>query len=100
MRMIYSLIYAGCLMGATVFAVSPVRVTIDSQAMPPAVAIPSDFLGLSFGMKALPAKEDGGHFFSPINKPLITLFQNFGIRHLRVGGTSVEAPPRTPIPAQ
>ena len=40
----------------------------------------------------------GAHFFSPTNTALVTLFRNLGLRHLRVGGTSVESPPKTPIP--
>jgi len=60
--------------------------------------IPSDFLGLSFGMRALLPDQEGARFFSPSNTALIQLFQNLGLRHLRLGGTTVEAPPTTPIP--
>ncbi len=49
-------------------------------------------------MRELPANKNGGHFFSATNTPLVTLFQNLGLRHLRVGGTTVESPPATPIP--
>lgn len=80
----------------SVSAQSVVTITIDTNA-PVARPIPSDFVGLSFGMKALLGRE-GERFFSPDNKALVTLFQNIGIKHLRVGGTSVEAPPTTPIP--
>src|SRR6266568_1295616 len=100
MRLCYSLICIGCLMAGTALSQSPVRVTIDARAQSPEAAIPSDFIGLSFGMKTLLSREAGGHFFSPTNKPLITLFQNLGISHLRVGGTSVESPPSTPIPGE
>ncbi len=81
----------------TVFAQSVVTVTIDTNA-PLRRPISDDFVGLSFGMRAVLGKEDGAHFFSPSNSALITLFENVGIKHLRMGGTSVEAPPMTPIP--
>lgn len=82
---------------ASVSAQSVVMVTIETNA-PLGRPIPSDFVGLSFGMRALLEKNDGGHFFTPTNQALVMLFQNIGIHHLRVGGTSVEAPPTTPIP--
>ena len=80
-----------------VFGQSPVTVRIDPKA-PVGRMISDDFVGLSFGMRAvLPGKEET-HFFSPTNTALITLFHNVGIKHLRVGGTTVEAPPDTAIP--
>jgi hypothetical protein len=33
-----------------------------------------------------------GHFFSATNTSLITLFQNVGLKHLRVGGATVDMP--------
>ena len=75
---------------------SPVGVAIVPATAGP--AIPPDFLGLSFGSKTLPPDGTGVHFFCATNRPLITLFRNLGIRHLRLGGTSVESPPSTPIP--
>jgi hypothetical protein len=74
--------------------------TLNEQARSTAASIPADFVGLSFGMKALLPNSRGEHFFSPTNAPLITIFQNLGIRHLRMGGTTVESPPSTPIPGK
>ncbi len=88
---------AACLLTPAALAQTPVTVTIDTQK-PAGPEIPSDFIGLSFGMRSLLPDDDGNHFFSPTNKPLVTLFQNLGIRHLRLGGTTVESPPQTPIP--
>ena len=88
-----------CLGLALPCAASPsasVTVTVEPEAG--GAAIPDDFVGLSFGMRALLPDSSGNHFFSPKNKPLVTLFQNIGISHLRVGGTTVESPPTTPIP--
>lgn len=86
----------GPFLGTRGFAQSPVSVTLNAPP-PGAVTVPADFVGLSFGMRAL-APHAGGHFFSPTNQPLLTLFRNIGLRHLRLGGTSVEWPVNTPIP--
>jgi hypothetical protein len=96
MKLISGLICIIGLWAGTALAQSPVVLTIGADK--PGAAIPADFVGLSFGMKALLANRTGGHFFSATNTPLITLFQNVGITHLRVGGTTVESPPATPIP--
>src|SRR5580700_8747853 len=96
MTKLLSLVCAGCLWTTAAWAQAKVTVTIhgDSQSAP----IPDDFVGLSFGMKALLPDGDGNHFLSGTNQPLVQLFENLGIRHLRLGGTSVESPPQTPIP--
>ena len=93
-----SLICAGGLWAACALAQSPVTLTIGSGA--DGQAIPDDFIGLSFGTRVLPPGKSGSHFFSPTNTALINIFQNLAIRHLRVGGTTVESPPETPIPNQ
>ena len=98
MKLILCQIWAGVLLTVNVSAESPVTITIGSEAR--GADIPADFTGLSFGMKALLADRAGSHFFSITNKPLVTLFQNLGISHLRMGGTSVESPPSTPIPGK
>lgn len=98
MNLLPGCICAASLWAAAALAQSPVTLTIDGQA--PGATVPPDFIGLSFGMKALLPDKAGAHFFSPTNAPLVTLFQNLGIRHLRLGGTTVESPPSTPIPGQ
>jgi len=87
---------AGVLWAGMALAQSPVTLTIDARTS--GAAIPADFTGLSFGMKTLSGNRAGAHLFSATNTPLITLFQNIGLTHLRVGGTTVESPPATPIP--
>jgi len=88
------LICATVLSANAAWAQSPVTVTVD---MPhPGATISADFVGLSFGTKTLP----GGRFFNATNAQLITLFRNLGLRHLRLGGTTVESPPSTPIPGE
>jgi hypothetical protein len=94
LKLIYGLICVAVLWSNAARAQSPVTLTIDTKL--PGATIPADFVGLSFGMKTLP----GGHFFNATNSELITLFRNLGLRHLRVGGTTVESPPSTPIPGE
>ncbi|HVM49942.1 MAG TPA: hypothetical protein VMU04_18075 [Candidatus Acidoferrum sp.] len=71
-------------------AQTPVALNIDSQS--PGYAIPTNFCGLSFETMTLLADSGGGHFFSATNTPLITLFQNVGLKHLRIGGDTVDMP--------
>jgi hypothetical protein len=96
-KVILRLVYASCsLLSSAALAQSPVTVTVGPDVR--STAIPDDFIGMSFGMRNVPPDGNGAHFFSPTNQPLITLFRNVGIKHLRVGGTSVDSPARTPIP--
>jgi hypothetical protein len=98
MKILSCLICAGGLLAGLIQAQSPVTLTIDAKVS--GAVIPDDFIGLSFGMRALLADKSGAHFFSATNAPLVTLFQNLGIRHLRVGGTTVESPVTTAIPGE
>ncbi len=96
MKTFLTVIFAGCLAGHGAFAQSPVTVTFDPAVT--GAAIPPNFVGLSFGMKSMLPNAKGALFFCPTNQPLITLVQNLGVTHLRMGGTSVESPISTPIP--
>ena len=93
-----TLILAACLFAGAAFAQSPIRIAFSPTT--PGPAIPSDFVGLSFGTRAMLPDKTGGHFFSPTNKALVTLFRNIGVSHLRIGGTTVESPPTVPIPSE
>jgi hypothetical protein len=68
---------------------SPVSINIIDS---PGYFIPTDFTGLSFESDAAMPNHRGvhGYFFSSENKQLITLFQNAGIRVLRMGGGNVD----------
>ena len=77
-------------------AQSPITVTLDSK---PGPSIPDDFAGLSFEMEKVLPDTNGGYYFSPTNKPLITLFQTLGIRSLRVGGNTADRP-TVKVPAE
>lgn len=73
---------------------SPVTVTVTNT---PGPAIPADFSGLSFEMGSERPRNAGtpGYMFSGTNSQLVTLFQNTGLRNLRMGGGTVdnETPP-------
>ncbi|MGD0260614.1 MAG: glycosyl hydrolase family 79 C-terminal domain-containing protein [Verrucomicrobiota bacterium] len=77
-----------CLLAGTAVAQSPVTLTVDTQS--PGYAIPADFSGLSFETMTLLPDSTGGYWFSATNTPLITLFQNLGLKSLRIGGATVD----------
>jgi len=83
----------------TLKAQSPVTVAIGPSN---GNLIPSDFIGLSFETEAMqPDNENGnGYVFDSTDKQLVTLFQNLGIRSLRIGGDSVDSNKSGYIPAK
>jgi hypothetical protein len=85
-----SLVCAGLLIAGAVLAQAPIKLTIDTASRE--LAIPNDFVGLGFETKSVAPNTHGvsGYFFTPTNTQLITLFQNIGIRNIRVGGGTVD----------
>lgn len=71
-------------------AQAPIKLTVNPNSR--GYAIPSDFAGLGFETKSVVASTYGvrGHFFSPGNTQLIRLFRNMGIKHIRIGGGTVD----------
>jgi hypothetical protein len=71
-------------------AQAPIKLTVDATSRE--FAIPDDFVGLGFETKSVAPNTYGvsGYFFTPTNTQLITLFQNTGIKHIRVGGGTVD----------
>jgi hypothetical protein len=88
LKLLSSLASIGWLCATTALAQSPVTVTVSTQV--PGYAVPTNFTGLSFETMTLLPDKTGGHFFSATNIPLITLFQNIGLKHLRIGGATVD----------
>lgn len=76
--------------GAVLAQNSPITVTVTTTSHGP--AIPMDFSGLSFERGTLNSGNAGasGYIFSPANTQVVTLFQNLGIKNLRVGAGSVD----------
>jgi hypothetical protein len=72
--------FAVCLWTVAARGQSPVTLSVTNS---PGYAIPSDFLGLSFGT------ETAGQVFAATNTQLITLFQQIGVRNLRFMGDEI-----------
>ena len=89
-RRITSLVCAGSLLSGAVLAQVPIKLTIDTASRE--FAIPNDFVGLGFETKSVVPNSYGvaGYFFTPANTQLINLFQNIGIKNIRVGGGTVD----------
>ncbi|WP_347840593.1 hypothetical protein [uncultured Draconibacterium sp.] len=56
-------------------------------------------LGLSYETKDLLPNLKGDYYFHPDNKALINMFQTIGVKHLRIGGNSVDAN-NVPLPSE
>jgi len=61
--------------------------------------ISANALGLSYETSLMLPDAHGVHYFRPDNKPLVTLFKTIGVRNLRIGGNSVDAP-NVPVPSE
>ncbi len=74
-------------------AALPIHLVVSTSSI--AQPIPTDFAGIGFETGSEFSGSGGtlGYFFSPHNTQLITLFQNIGIRDLRLGGDTVDFDP-------
>ena len=77
------------LLASTGFSDSLVTITPDLHS--PGNAISPEFCGLSFETGMLHAN-GGKYFFSPDHAELISLFKSLGVKNLRIGGNSADAP--------
>jgi hypothetical protein len=83
-----SSVVAACLAASAALAQSPVTLILDTRSS--GYSIPADYSGLSFETMTLLPDRRGGHLFSATNAPLISLFQNLGLKNLRIGGATVD----------
>jgi hypothetical protein len=74
-------------------------ITIFVNCRQPGAEISERTLGLSYETSLLLQDEKGVHYFRPANKPLVAVFKTLGIKCLRIGGNSVDAP-SIPIPTE
>jgi hypothetical protein len=104
---VLTVICAGCLWTSGMFGqtrqTEPISLTVDTASH--GYLIPEDFVGLGFETESELPNHYGvsGYFFAPSNKQLITLFQNIGVKEIRVGGGTVDGSGRggncaTPAP--
>ena len=70
---------------------------ISVQTRSPGAAISENALGLSYETSLMLPDNEGKRYFRPDNKPLVTMFKTLGIKSLRIGGNSVDAP-EIPVP--
>lgn len=75
------------------------RITVGVETLKPGQSVSHWAIGLSYETRDLLPKENGEHYFNPENKALIKMFKTIGVKSLRIGGNSVDAP-GIPIPAE
>ena len=90
-----------CLLAMDARAQTQISVTVDTSFgnIPSGKPIAPDFVGLGFETASELAGNAGvsGYFFTPSNKQLVALFQQMGVKNIRLGGgTGDEC--ATPIP--
>jgi hypothetical protein len=87
---ILSLVCASIFLTSPALAQTPIKLTVDANSHE--FAIPADFVGLGFETKSVVPNQYGvsGYFFTAANTQLITLFQNIGLKNIRVGGGTVD----------
>lgn len=74
--------------------VAPVVLTLGAEAE--ARPVSPLFAGISMETETILPAADGSHFFSPKNAKLIALFRRLGVRHLRIGGNTVDDKTKAP----
>lgn len=91
------LIGISCVSARADAAPEPVNTTIELSPAGP--EIPQDFAGFSFETAQLLPDKEGKHYFGADRAALIALFKTLGIKHVRVGGNSVDST-NTAVPAE
>jgi hypothetical protein len=79
------------------FTLAAEPVTVFVNALQPGAEVSRNVLGLSYETSLILPDTNGVHYFRPDNKPLVTVFKTLGIKSLRIGGNSVDAP-AIPVP--
>jgi hypothetical protein len=75
------------------------QITIKIDTKNPGKEISPEAVGLSYETAQLLPDEKGVHYFRPDNTVLLNMFKTLGVKNLRIGGNSVDAP-NIPIPGQ
>ncbi len=93
-RWLFVLVIGWLLPVGTAFGQDSVTLTINPaySVMTSGTAIPLDFAGIGFETASVVSGEFGvsGNFFSTSNTSLLTIFQDLGLRNIRVGGGTVD----------
>ena len=75
----------------------PITVKINTKN--PGIEISPETVGLSYEASQLLPDENGVYYFRPDNTLLLNMFKTLGVKNLRIGGNSVDAP-NIPIPGE
>jgi hypothetical protein len=91
MKILPSVLAAGCLLAQTAFATVSMTVTVNPSVQDG--AMPASFTGASFETGSLLYGNAGvsGYLFNSGRTDVINLFKNMGLKSLRIGGGSVDA---------
>ncbi|HEU6449386.1 MAG TPA: hypothetical protein VFV23_13220 [Verrucomicrobiae bacterium] len=93
--LLFSFVVSVLFSPALIIAAEPA--TISVTVSKPRGEISPDALGLSYETSLMLPDTNGVLYFRPGNKPLVALFKTLGVKSLRIGGNSVDAP-KVPIP--
>ncbi len=69
-----------------------VPVVVGVDAAKPGAEISKEFSGASFEMRMVWARADGAHFFDASDAEMVGMFRGLGIKSVRVGGNTLDAP--------
>ncbi len=78
-------------------AAEPLVISVNTSQ--PGAEISRNALGLSYETSLMLPDAQGVHYFRADDKPLVTLFKTIGVKSLRIGGNSVDAP-NVPLPTE
>ena len=87
-----ALLLAGAILSPLRWIAAAEAATVSVNTSQPGTQIRRDALGLSYETSLMLPDAHGVHYFRPDNKPLIALFKTIGVKSLRIGGNSVDAP--------
>src|SRR5688572_14050843 len=73
---------------------SPVTLTLGSSEN--AKAIPPLFSGISMETEIIRPAADGSYYFCPKNTRLAAVLKQLGVKHVRIGGNTVDDKTKTP----
>jgi hypothetical protein len=74
-------------------------ISISIKTQEPGISISPAALGLSYETRDILPDQNGEYYFHPDNRSLINMLKTLDIRHLRVGGNSVDSP-NVPLPSE
>ncbi|HXT12754.1 MAG TPA: hypothetical protein VN873_14425 [Candidatus Angelobacter sp.] len=96
-QIVFVLLAVIILSAGVIRADEPARLSIS--VLKPGAEISTNVLGLSYETSLMLPDTNGVHYFRPNNRPLVAIFKTLGVKSLRIGGNSVDAP-NVPVPSE